>query len=313
MASLRRHERETRALRVHSYIARGDVGPLAKRNLPPHPGKLRPGRVVRVDHRDPVISEIIDEASLGGEIGIERLVIIEMIARQIGEDRRAKLQAVDTTLIEAMRGNLHRDQLGECRLQVDRPRRRQVARLTFDRCACWIERAQRPDRPHRPQRAQHMPGENDRGRLAVRPRHSDHLQPCRRPAVPRLGGDGGGPPAVAHDDLRNRDGLADFDQRRRRAACRRIGDEVVAVEHRPADGAEQHATLEPPRVRGETGDRGAGTDARVRRIDQDAGARERVYDLLQRSAHGRDSGRGSANTVTVAPAVACSPAAGHVW
>ena len=128
-------------------MARRDVGPLAERNLPPHPGKLRPGRVVRVDHRDPVSSEITDEASLGGEIGVERLVIIEMIARQIGEDRRAKLQAVDTTLIEAVRGNLHRDspgaalhQLGECRLQVDRPGRRQVARLTFDRCARWIDR-----------------------------------------------------------------------------------------------------------------------------------------------------------------------------
>src|SRR5438270_586465 len=35
-----------------------------------------------------------------------------MIARQIGEDRRAKLQAVDTTLIEAVRGNLHRDSPG---------------------------------------------------------------------------------------------------------------------------------------------------------------------------------------------------------
>src|SRR6267378_93822 len=99
------------------------------------------------------------------------------------------------------------------------------------------------------------------------------------------------------------------------AAPRRIGDEVVAVEHRPANGAEQHATVEPPRVGGEAGDFRHATDARVRRIDQDAGARQRVHHLLQRSTHGCDTEgeRGSANTVTVVPGVACSPAAGHVW
>src|SRR6266571_5150860 len=92
-------------------------------------------------------------------------------------------------------------------------------------------------------------------------------------------------------------------------------DELVAVEHRPAHGAEQHAALEPPRVGGEPGDGGDGTRARVSRIDQGAGARQRVHDLLQRTTHWWDwrTGSASANIVTVVPATACSPAAGQVW
>ena len=107
-----------------------------------------------------------------------------MIAGQVGEDRGAKGEAVDAALIEAVRGNFHGDarsaavdQRGECRLEIDGTGRREVARLTFDRRPRRIERAERPDRPHRPERAQHMPGENDRRRLAVGSRHPDHLQP----------------------------------------------------------------------------------------------------------------------------------------
>ena len=87
----------------------------------------------------------------------------------------------------------------------------------------------------------------------------------------------------------------------------------MTVERGTAHGAEQHPALEPARVSGETGDRETGIDVRVRRIDQGAGARQRVHDFLQRSAHGRERGGGSANMVTVVPTAACSPAAGQVW
>jgi len=96
----------------------------------------------------------------------------------------------------------------------------------------------------------------DGRRLPVRSCHADQLQSRRRPSIPRLGGDRGGAPAVPHHDLRNGGGdrLARFDERRGGATRRRIGDELMTVEHGAAYGAEQHPGLEPARIGGETGD-----------------------------------------------------------
>ena len=85
----------------------------------------------------------------------------------------------------------------------------------------------------------------------------------------------------------------------------------MAILGSPTHRAEQHAALQPPRVRGEARDR-----RQVRRgrgLDQNAGARQRIHKLLKRPAHGRDVAEGgSANTVTVEPETACSSAAGQV-
>src|SRR5439155_26696862 len=125
-----------------------------------------------------------------------------------------------------------------------------------------------------------------------------------------LGGEGGGAPAVAHDNERQGDFLATGRGRGRlhqgggRPACRRVRDERVAVLHRPAHGAVQHAALELARVGREPGDFGQ----RRRRLDQEIRAGQRLHDGGEPAQR-----RGSANTVTVEPAAALSPAAGHVW
>ena len=234
-----------------------------------------------------------------------------MVAREVREYRRAEDQAVDAPLIETVRGNFHRDAGGaaldqrrERGLQVDRTRRREISRLTVDPVARGIHCPQRADRAHRPQRAHHVARQEYRCRLAVRPRDADQLQPCRRAAVPRLGGDRRRTPAIANQDLRNRDpGLPRLDQRGRGSACRSVAHKRVPIQHGAAHCAKQHAGREPARVGAEAGDFRQCASPGIRLVDQHAGARERVDHFLKRSAHRRNGG-GSANIVTVDPAAA---------
>ncbi len=50
-----------------------------------------------------------EEPRLGVEIGVHALVVVEMVARQIGEGRRAELEAVEAELVEAVARRLERD------------------------------------------------------------------------------------------------------------------------------------------------------------------------------------------------------------
>ena len=327
MTPLCRDEREPRAFRVDAHVPRRHVrgvrgrreGDASRRTWQP-----RPGGVIDVDHRQPGIRQVPHQLGLGCEIGVERLVIIEMVAREIREDGGAEHQPFHPPLIETVRGNFHRDAAGaaleqrrEGGLQIDRTGRREIARLALDRRPRRIERAQRADRPHRPKRTQHVPRQNDGRRLAVRAGHTDQLQSRRRLPIPGLGGDRGRTPTVPHQNLRNRGGdgrgLAQLDEHGGGAPRHRIGHERVTVEHRAAHGAEQHAGLEPARVGSEPGDVGHWRSS-LRCLDQSAGARQRIHNLLQRSTHGREMelGGSSPNTVTVVPAAAPAPAAGQV-
>ncbi len=80
----------------------------------------------------PAGSTLLEQAQLGGEIGFHRRVVVEMVARQIGESRGGKLHAVQPILIEAVAGGLDRQvidlaarQLGQDAVQLDRIRRGQ--------------------------------------------------------------------------------------------------------------------------------------------------------------------------------------------
>src|SRR3989449_136728 len=162
-------------------------------------------------------------------------------------------------------------------------------------------------------------GEQHRGRLAARPGDADQIQLRRGPPEPRLGGHGGRPAAVAHQDLRQPDRLLALDEGGDRAALPRVGHELMPVLHRAPHRAVEHPRLDAPAVRREPGDLGPGVQ--VRRPDQDAPSLERGHDLgeaAHRFARRRASAliaaglTRSANRVTVAPSVALSPAAGQV-
>ena len=300
MTSLLRHQREARSFGIHAHVPRRHVSGLAGGGKGDSPRRARepgPGGVVRVDHRETGIGEIPDEPGFGREVSLERLVIVEVVAREVGENGGLKHEAIDAALIETVGRHFHRDagraavyHGRERRLEVDGAGRRQIPGLALDRRPRRIERAERPDRPHRP------PG-------------ADELQPCRRPAIPRFGGKRGGAPSgpALNHDLRNPDRLSRLDHRRRRATRRGVRDKIVTVEHRAAHGAKQHAALEASRIRRQARDR----RQRIGRVDQDAGPRQRVHNLFQGSH--RFAGGGSANTVIVVPAAACSPCAGQVW
>ena len=66
-------------------------------------------RAVQVDHRHAVIGqEPGEKARLGGEIGLHRVVIIQVVLRQVGEARRLQAHAFKPALVEAVGRGLHR-------------------------------------------------------------------------------------------------------------------------------------------------------------------------------------------------------------
>ena len=91
--------------------------------------------VVDIDDRGAArFDEDREEPQLGGEVGLEAQVIVQMIARDVGESAGGNAQAVEAVLIEPMRGRLDR-KMGdliagesvERSVQRDRIRRRQRA------------------------------------------------------------------------------------------------------------------------------------------------------------------------------------------
>ena len=91
--------------------------------------------VIDIDDRGAAWREqFLEQPQLGGEISLEARMIIEMIARDVGESRRRDLQSVEPILVEAMRGRFDRQmrdavagELIERAVQRDRVRRRQRA------------------------------------------------------------------------------------------------------------------------------------------------------------------------------------------
>ncbi len=99
--------------------------------------------------------EIGEQAQLGGAIGFHRVVIVEVVARQVGEASGLDAHAVEPVLVKAVRGRLEGDmgdalpgQRVEGLVQGHRVRRRQPA----------IDLAGGPDDAHRADRG---------GRVAV--------------------------------------------------------------------------------------------------------------------------------------------------
>ena len=88
---------------------------------------------VGVDDRGRAVRQkLAEEAQLGGEIVLDRRVIVHVVAGQIGEGAGGETNAVEPLLVEAVRRGLHREmrdaRVGEPiegSMQLDRVRRRQ--------------------------------------------------------------------------------------------------------------------------------------------------------------------------------------------
>ena len=66
-------------------------------------GHVRPFGTVHVDHRHAILGHQPGEkCGLGVEIGLHRVVIIQMILRQVSEPRRRQAHAIHPALIQTM-------------------------------------------------------------------------------------------------------------------------------------------------------------------------------------------------------------------
>ena len=80
-------------------------------------GQLRTEGVVDVDHAVRQVRPR-QQPRLGGAVGLHRAVIVQMVARQVGENRRVEAHAVDAPLVEGVRGDFHAHALGAQRAQL---------------------------------------------------------------------------------------------------------------------------------------------------------------------------------------------------
>ena len=112
IAPLLGDQREPSAPRIDVHVRRRHVGlgsQCRESDAACRLWQATPRGIIGVDDGKAGIGEIADELCLGGKIGFERLVIIEVIAGQVREDGGAKHESVDSTLIEAVGRDLHRD------------------------------------------------------------------------------------------------------------------------------------------------------------------------------------------------------------
>jgi hypothetical protein len=94
---------------------------------------------IKVEHGHSVVRhELREEAPLGGEIGVEVAVKVEVVMRQVGEDGGGEAHAGHAILLQGVRGDLHGDGIAT-RLRAARQqgvkgfrgRRRQAGREDF--------------------------------------------------------------------------------------------------------------------------------------------------------------------------------------
>ncbi len=220
-------------------------------------GEHRPVPVVGIDDRDARPSvlcprrETLEQAALRVAVRLERPVEVEVLVGQVGEDRGVVVDAADPVRREPVAAGLDDDRLlaridhlAEDPLQLQRARRG-VGLHVRPQLAADLD----PDRADQtrwdPASAQHRPGEERGGRLAVGAGDADREQLAAWVAVPpgRRGGEGRR--SLLHDELRHRQ-VADrlLHGHRSGAALDGLAHEVVPVDAEPANGHEQVTGLD---------------------------------------------------------------------
>ncbi len=199
--------------------------------------------VADVDHaeRRAMLGE---QAALGQEVILHRVVEVEVVLRQVREDRRREVHRVGATELERVRGDLDRarpvaavEHRAEHRLQIDRLRGRasHLALLPAD------DRGDRAEQSallaHRLlQQGAHEVG---RRRLAVRSRDADDAQLRGRIAVEARRDRGHRRARRADQHFRHAELQASLHDQRRRARLECLLRELVPVALKAADAEEQ--------------------------------------------------------------------------
>ncbi len=198
--AVRGHQRENLALGSGLEFARSHAGgnlrvfaqAVAHRHAGGKIGDQAATRlVVGVDDRGGQ-ARPTEQARLGGFVPFHRAVIVEMVARQIGEGRQRNAHAIHPPLLDADGGCLHGHGLGA---RVAHGGQRAVhgqhvggRQVTAQRAAVGQHGAQGADRAARLViAAQRMSDPLHRRRLAIGTRHRHDRERCRRTAIPGVG------------------------------------------------------------------------------------------------------------------------------
>ena len=234
----------------------------------------RPGRVVEVHDLDPSLRQHATELQLRREVRLHGPMVVEMVARQVGEHPGGEAESIEATLVEAVGRCLHGHsvhaalhQRRQGRLQVDRARRGQRAGRGQHGFASSIERAEGADAARRSGRIEQVSNEAGGRGLAVGSGDADQGElparmtiPCRAERQRRAA-------AVPHHDLRHTRQSWRFDDHRRGAAADRVRHESVAIGLRAADGHVHRTGDDRAAVRAQRGRRRSQLRCRNQQVD----------------------------------------------
>ncbi len=212
-----------------------------------------PRRLVAVDDQDAVGREQLREPKLRLTVAGHLLVIIQVLAAEAREGRVVEAEAVDTTLIERVRRDLHRRQLHAVVTQDpqragqnERIRRRQLSGVAL---AARIHDPESPEGGGAAETGEKMPDQPGGRRLAVRARDADQPHPGGRIAFTQHGEVGERDAGVGDDELRQVQVGGAFHDRGRRSRPSGLPQEGVAVGPESGERYEEISRTDEARIR----------------------------------------------------------------
>src|SRR5215213_6511609 len=206
-------------------------------------------------------------------------MVVEMVAREIGEYPSGKGDPIEPPLVQAVRRRFHGDMghptLAHGRqrgLEIDWPGRRKRAGGGRHRLTATIECPQCANAARRFRFVEQVTDQASRGGLAVGSGHADQGEVASGMSVPRARQNERGPVAVAHDDFGRGYLLGYLDQDGPGTPPNCVTDEAVAIRLRSTERDVQHPWPHRAAVYAETGEgRGRGW-----RGNQEVGSAELV-------------------------------------
>ena len=221
-------------------------------------GQPRSVRVIDVDHR--VLRRGREQTALGGEVVLHRLVEVEMVLGQIGEDRRREMDRIGAVELEGVGRDLHgtrhvaRGQHRRERLLEIDGFRRCPLHVVLDAADHALDRAQEPGRPAGG--LEQRPDQERRRGLAVRAGDSDGLEASRGVAVEPRRRRGHSRADAGDPDLGDAQSQWALDHERRGTPGDRLPGVVVAVAGEARNTEEQRPGRDGAVVVGEGCDLG---------------------------------------------------------
>ena len=249
----------------------------------------RPGRRIgEIDDRGRIRTQPREEPGLRGRVGRHVAVVVEMVAREVGEDRDVEVDVRDPALVERVAGGLHHDPLApglreipEQACERDSARRGERRRGRPDP----VVGLDGPDEAATPERrGQQLTGERrDRG-LAVGPGDAGESHPPFRVTVESEGEVTADLRGIRRRDPHHRGRNARRHGRDREnrpgPAFDRIGDVVATVVHRSRTRHEHRAVPDETAVLGDPGD---STADGVPRDDLDRPGERRILEQVSKA------------------------------